>query len=222
MSFDSTLSIALSRARPIKNSSDRSAKCQLPKRLSRTRHLTVYALLISKRLALLSLVPVQDQTVPERQGSSTICSPLIAVEQRARKCSLNVSDGLLVELVWCGERLRHLLTYQYVPHIVWSYPAIRVLGGSTYELPPCFTLGLWDAVLDSLDLTGAETGHRPLVLGAGEVGWPNGTLEISERCTCRRTALARRRVSGRHLEDVNCREGRIAKRVSVSHRRGRG
>jgi hypothetical protein len=120
-----------------------------------------------------------------------------------------VSDGLLVKLVRCGEGLGHLVLS--VPHIVWSYPAIRVLSGPTYEFPPCLTLGLRDAVLDSLDLAGAETGDCPLVLWASEVRGPNGTLEISQRGACRRTALARRRVSSRHLEDVNGRERRVAK-----------
>lgn len=90
-------------------------------------------------------------------------------------------------------------------------PRIKALGGSTYELPPCFTLGLWDTVLDSLNLAGAETGYCPLVLGASEVRWPDGTLEIGERSTCRWTALVRRRTRRRHLEDVNCRERRVAK-----------
>jgi len=75
--------------------------------------LTVYALLIRESLALLGLVPVQDQTVPERQRRSSIRSRLITVEQRTCKCSLNMAHSLLLELIRRGEGLGHLYGCQY-------------------------------------------------------------------------------------------------------------
>ena len=79
-SFSPTLSIALSRALPIRNSRDRSSihdqyqrypqRGDLPNNL-----LTVDTLLIGKGLALLRLVPINDEPIPERQGCSGIGRP---------------------------------------------------------------------------------------------------------------------------------------------------
>ena len=162
--------------------------------------------MVSKCLALLCLVPVQNQAIPERQGRSSVCSRLIAVEQRARKGSFDVTNSLLVEFIRRGERLGHLLSYQYPTSCNEATPQSRYSNGRlTYELPPGFTLRLWNAVLDGLDLTGAETGHSSLVLWTTE-GWSNRPLQVSERSAGRRTALAGPTVVSRHLEDVNCRE----------------
>ena len=159
-----------------------------------SRNLTVYALLISKSLALLCLVPVEDQTIPERQSGSSICSRFIAIEQRASKGGLDVTDSLFVELIRCGERLGHLWLYQYPTLHYEATPQSRYSKDQlTYKLPPGFTLWFWDAVLDSLDLAWAEAGHGPLVLGASEVCRPNGSLEVSKRGAGRGTTFPWRR-----------------------------
>jgi hypothetical protein len=80
---------------------------------SALNYLTIYALLVGKCLTLLRLIPVQDQTVSERQRRSSIRSRFIAVEERARKCSLNVTNSLLLELVRRSEGLRHLSCHQH-------------------------------------------------------------------------------------------------------------
>ena len=90
------------------------------------------------------------------------------------------------------------------PHCVLTLPRNQgTPGANSYKLPPGFTLRLWNAILDSLDLARAETGNGSLVLGATE-GRSNGTLQVSERGARRGTALAGRTVVSRHLEDVNC------------------
>lgn len=70
--------------------------------------LTVYALLISKGLTLLCLVPVQDQAIPEGKGGSRIRGGLIAVEEGARQGSLDVANGVFGKVVGSRERLGHL------------------------------------------------------------------------------------------------------------------
>jgi hypothetical protein len=70
--------------------------------------LTVYTLLVSKGLALLRLVPVQDQAIPEGEGGSSIGSGLIAVEERAREGSLDMANSVSGKVVWRREGLGHL------------------------------------------------------------------------------------------------------------------
>jgi hypothetical protein len=70
--------------------------------------LTVYTLLVGKGLTLLRLVPVQDQAIPEGKGSSSVSGRLIAVEEGARKRSLDMADSVFGEVVWCREGLGHL------------------------------------------------------------------------------------------------------------------
>lgn len=67
ISFMPTLSMALSRARPIKNSRERSAASQhryMPQLTIHPEH-TIDTLLIRKRVPLLRLVPFNNQTITE-------------------------------------------------------------------------------------------------------------------------------------------------------------
>ena len=68
--------------------------------------------------------------------------------------------------------------------------------GETYEFPPCFPLGFGDTGFYALDLARPKTSDGTLVFGSGEVGWADGTLEISEWGTGGWATLARRRWSG--------------------------
>jgi len=87
--------------------------------------LTVNTLLVSKGLSLLSLVPLNDQTVTERECRSSVRSAtkcqssparpttgynvqLIAVEQRSRQSGLNVLYGLGLKLILGLELFRRL------------------------------------------------------------------------------------------------------------------
>lgn len=63
----------------------------------------VNALLVSKGLALLSLVPVQNQSIPEGQSGSCIGSRFVAVVQRASERGLDVLDGFGSELIGVRE-----------------------------------------------------------------------------------------------------------------------
>lgn len=184
--------------------------------------LTVYALLVGKSLALLRLVPVQDQAVAEGQRSSSVGCRLVAVEKGTRKSGLNVTHSIFGEVISRGEGLGHLIETLINAQFLHAIP--RGCAGRcqlTYKLPPGLTLGLWNACFDALDITGAEAGHRPLVLRTSEAR-SNGALELGKRGARRGLALAGSWIGSSHLDDVNCSEARIAKGVSVGERRWRG
>lgn len=108
ISFCSTLSMALSRARPIKNSRERSEFIRGCSTSKFPTSLTVYTLLVSKGLTLLRLVPVQDQAIPEGEGSSSVGSRLVAVEEGACEGSLDMANSVFRKVVWRREGLGHL------------------------------------------------------------------------------------------------------------------
>ena len=58
---------------------------------------------IREGLPLLCAVPLRDQPVPECKTGGGIRSSLIAVEHAASKCSLNMANDLLLELILGGE-----------------------------------------------------------------------------------------------------------------------
>lgn len=172
VSFCSTLSIALSKALPIKNSRERSVSVRCGFAYDPATP-TIYPLLVDKSLALLCLVPVQYQAVPEGQSRARISGALVAIVQRPRKCRLDVSDGLPTKLIGRSEGLRRLGKSQC---------ALRCLPcPATYKLSPCLSLGLWNAGLDALDLAGPKAGDSSLVLGAREVLRADRALKVRER-----------------------------------------
>jgi hypothetical protein len=73
--------------------------------------LTVYALLVSKGLTLLCLIPVQDQAIPKGKGGSSISGGLITVEEGSRKGRLDMADGVSGKVVGRREGLGHLLLH---------------------------------------------------------------------------------------------------------------
>jgi hypothetical protein len=76
MSFMPTFSIALSKARPIKNSRERSANPVSDKSHSKLHHRpTVDPLLVGKCLALLSPIPLDNQSISERQCGARVSRP---------------------------------------------------------------------------------------------------------------------------------------------------
>ena len=109
--------MALSRARPIRNSKERSGDVStLDLTFSIPWH-TVYALLVSERLSLLSLVPFDNKSIAERQSGAGVCSSkklyqcaihfvngggnilhlhLVAIKEGSCKSSLNVSHSLVL------------------------------------------------------------------------------------------------------------------------------
>ena len=68
----------------------------------------VNALLVGKRLVLLGLVPVQNQSVPEGQSGSGIRSRFVAVVQGASERGLDVLDSFGSELIGVREGFRRL------------------------------------------------------------------------------------------------------------------
>jgi hypothetical protein len=185
ISFCSTLSMALSRARPIKNSRERSGFISWVRPLMYPSDiLTVNALLVSEGLALLRLVPVQDQAVSEGQGRSSVGGGFIAVEEGARKSGLDMANSVFRKVVCRREGLGHLLEWSVIS------PLGDALSQLTYKLPPCLALRLWNTRFNALDVTGTETRYCPLVLRTDE-GRTNGTLQVSKWCACRGLALPR-------------------------------
>jgi hypothetical protein len=92
----------------------------------------------------------------------------------------------------------------------------------TYKLPPGIALGLGNARLDALDFAWAKTSDGSLVLWAGEVGWADRTLEVSNGSAHGGAALARGGRRCCHLEDVNgWRRSGLCERERLS-RRGEG
>lgn len=65
--------MALSRARPMRNSRERSGKCQTRLKLTSNQCLTVYTLWIRKGLVLLCLVPFNHKAVSEGQCCARVC-----------------------------------------------------------------------------------------------------------------------------------------------------
>lgn len=79
----------------------------------------VDALAVGKCLALLGLVPLQNQAVTEGQARGGIGCGFVAVEHAAGQCRLDVSNDFILEAVLASKGLD------------------LVFG-------PCCTLGLWD------------------------------------------------------------------------------
>lgn len=79
----------------------------------------VDALGIAECLALLGLVPLDDETITEGQTGGGVRSSLVAVEHAASQGSLDMTDDLSLKVVLVADGL------DLVP-------------------PPCFTLGLGD------------------------------------------------------------------------------
>lgn len=95
-SFCCTLSMALSNARPIKNSRERSRINQRIGYVGMTWCRTVDTLLVRKRLILLRLVPVDDQTVSERKRSASI---------RSSTCSISSVEHHCIDLSYASSQL---------------------------------------------------------------------------------------------------------------------
>jgi hypothetical protein len=95
-----TFSIALSKARPIKNSSERSGNIVSDKSHPKIRHRpTVDTLLVGKCLTLLSPIPLDDQSVSERQCSTRVSRQLIAIVQRAGEGGLDMAHEFSLKLI---------------------------------------------------------------------------------------------------------------------------
>ena len=83
-SFNPTFSMALSRARPIRNSKERSGDISTLDLAFLDSWHTVYALLVSERLSLLSLVPFDHKSIAERQSGAGVCSSKILYQSAIR------------------------------------------------------------------------------------------------------------------------------------------
>jgi hypothetical protein len=105
--------MALSKARPIRNSRDKSIYVSFVFSACTLCFLTVHALLVSKSLTLLRFVPVHDQAISEGQCGSRVRGRLIAVEQRTCKGSFDVTNSFSLKLVRRGEWLGHLRYSQH-------------------------------------------------------------------------------------------------------------
>ncbi len=97
---------------------------------------------------------------------SFIYVQLITVEQRPGQCSLNVSHGLIFELVLGGETLFRVFL-------------------------PGISLPLRYAGFEALDLGGAKASDGTLVLWTRHALWAYRALEVGDGCTVRLLVLSR-------------------------------
>lgn len=217
MSFKPTFSIALSKARPMRNSRERSASPLALSPPSKDMLLlrTVDTLRVSKGLVLLGFVPLDDQSITECQCRAAVCCPvffqpslhrsacmgslrLIAVVHRPSQGRLNMSHHLFLERVFvvelaCGLCLWSILfrsRYQLLnisTHML--FPSVDIVvsqclryGSEASYGNSRFSLRLWNARLNALDLLRPKASHRSLVLWSGDARRADRLLELGDGC----------------------------------------